>query len=236
MTRLFVMSALALGLLAAACSAKQPVDEGTGDGSGGSEADSGGSGPGAKGGSGGSRSGGTGGTKPDGSGGTASGGTVGNGGNGGSDTGTGGSSSGGTSAGGSGGTTADSGTEPADGPAQDGPAADAGTGTDGFYNPGGDPWPGGTRPYIHLCKPEWNQTQCCEFLCTCVNHLCTDSPKDQSYIPNCMSMCSKLGFPRARCQVFHCFESQSPTAVKDHESHCGHATGRVGGGSCTGVP
>ena len=27
-----------------------------------------------------------------------------------------------------------------------------------------------------------------------------------------------------------------PTAVADHESHCGHATGRVGGGSCTGVP
>jgi hypothetical protein len=38
---------------------------------------------------------------------------------------------------------------------------------------------------------------------------------------------------RARCQVFHCYESKNPGATKDHVSHCGHASGRVGGGSCT---
>jgi len=68
-----------------------------------------------------------------------------------------------------------------------------------------------------------------------VNHLCTDSPQDKTFIPNCMTMCGKLAPARARCQVFHCFESKSPTAVADHASHCGHATGRVGGGSCAGV-
>jgi hypothetical protein len=118
----------------------------------------------------------------------------------------------------------------------DGSIVDVAASDDGGYDPGGDPWPAGGRPYIHLCKKEWDQTQCCQFLCDCVNHNCTDSPADKSFIPNCMTMCTKLNFARARCQVFHCFESKSPTAVKDHASHCGHATGRVGGGSCTGVP
>ena len=69
-----------------------------------------------------------------------------------------------------------------------------------------------------------------------MNHLCTDSPQDQPFIPKSLAMCMKLNPARARCQVYHCFESKSPTAVNDHASHCGHATGRVGGGSCTGVP
>jgi hypothetical protein len=159
-------------------------------------------------------------------------------------TGTGGStggSGGTTTTGGVGGSittggTADSGRMP-DAPMSmlDGSVGDASS-DDGGYNPGGDPWPAGGRPYIHLCKPEWSQTQCCQFLCDCVDHLCTDSPQDAKFIPNCMTMCSKLSPARARCQVYHCFESKSPTAVADHASHCGHATGRVGGGSCTGVP
>jgi hypothetical protein len=56
---------------------------------------------------------------------------------------------------------------------------------------------------------------------------------DQPRIAGCMSMCGKLSLERARCQVFHCFESENPGAVKDSNSHCGHASGRVGGGSCT---
>jgi hypothetical protein len=227
MIRLLVTSVLALGLVALGCNKSSDVGaDNTGEG--GMESDSGGSGPAAKGGSGGTHNG-SGGSASGGSasGGSASGGSSDSGGT----PGSGGSSDSGGSGGGTG-----SGGSATDGPSagDDAGPADASPG-DG-YNPGGDPWPGGGRPYIHLCKPEWNQTQCCQFLCDCVNNLCTDSPKDKTYIPNCMTMCGKLGFPRARCQVFHCFESKSPTAVADHESHCGHATGRVGGGSCTGVP
>jgi hypothetical protein len=106
------------------------------------------------------------------------------------------------------------------------PGSDAG----GF---GGDILPG--KPYIHLCKKEWTQAQCCEFLCSCLNANCMNSAPDKPRIPMCMSMCMKLTDARARCQVYHCFESQSPTAVMDHDSHCGHASGRVGGGSCAAV-
>jgi hypothetical protein len=98
---------------------------------------------------------------------------------------------------------------------------------------GGDILPG--KPYIHLCKKEWTQAQCCEFLCSCLNANCMTSAPDKPRIPMCMSMCMKLTDARARCQVYHCFESQSPTAVADHDSHCGHASGRVGGGSCAAV-
>jgi hypothetical protein len=128
------------------------------------------------------------------------------------------------STGGSGGST--------DGPtASDGPAADSGGGGDG-----GDLFSAGEmvtgRPWIRLCPKAWDQTRCCMYLCQCLGQLCADSPMDASRIPMCMSMCSKLTDFRARCQVFHCFESKNPGATKDHVSHCGHASGRVGGGSC----
>jgi hypothetical protein len=71
------------------------------------------------------------------------------------------------------------------------------------------------------------------FLCSCLATNCADSPLDKPRIAGCMDMCGKLTDARARCQVYHCYESLSPTAVKDHASHCGHASGRVGGGSCT---
>jgi len=90
-----------------------------------------------------------------------------------------------------------------------------------------------TKPWIHLCPKAWTQTQCCELLCQCLDAYCQSSPLDKPRIAGCMPMCMKLTDPRARCQVYHCFESQSPTATKDHDSHCGHASGRVGGGSCT---
>jgi hypothetical protein len=90
-----------------------------------------------------------------------------------------------------------------------------------------------TKPWIHLCPKAWTQAQCCELLCQCLDAYCQSSPLDQPRIAGCMPMCMKLTDFRARCQVYHCFESQSPTATKDHDSHCGHASGRVGGGSCT---
>jgi hypothetical protein len=90
-----------------------------------------------------------------------------------------------------------------------------------------------TKPWIHLCPKSWTQTQCCELLCQCLDVYCQSSPLDKPRIAGCMPMCMKLTDYRARCQVYHCFESQSPTAVKDHDSHCGHASGRVGGGGCT---
>jgi hypothetical protein len=62
---------------------------------------------------------------------------------------------------------------------------------------------------------------------------CSDSPDDAERIPDCMPMCMGLSDFRARCQVYHCFESKNPSFTQDHESHCGHASGRVGGGSCT---
>jgi hypothetical protein len=102
---------------------------------------------------------------------------------------------------------------------------------DSGWVPGGDPAPDG-KPGIHLCPTSWNQQQCCDFLCSCMQHLCTDSPMDAPRIPMCMSMCLGLTDMRARCQVYHCFESVSPSGVKDHLSHCGHASGRVGGGAC----
>jgi hypothetical protein len=89
------------------------------------------------------------------------------------------------------------------------------------------------KPWIHLCPKAWTQAQCCELLCQCLDAYCQSSPLDKPRIAGCMPMCMKLTDFRARCQVYHCFESQSPTATKDHDSHCGHASGRVGGGSCT---
>ena len=74
--------------------------------------------------------------------------------------------------------------------------------------------------------------QCCELLCRCLPSRCSDVPQDQARIAGCMAMCLGLSDFRARCQVYHCFESKNPGATRDHGSHCGHASGRVGGGSC----
>jgi hypothetical protein len=117
-------------------------------------------------------------------------------------------------------------------PPPDGPstAADAASVGDGGWNPGG--FVPQEKPTVHLCPKEWTQTQCCAFLCECLNHVCEDSPLDKPRIPSCMSMCMGLTDARARCQVYHCFESVSPSGMPDHASHCGHATGRVGGGGC----
>jgi hypothetical protein len=56
-------------------------------------------------------------------------------------------------------------------------------GTDAMSTPmgdagafGGDILPG--KPYIHLCKKEWTQAQCCEFLCSCLNANCMNSAPD----------------------------------------------------------
>jgi hypothetical protein len=208
MNRLLVTSALVAGMIVLGC---------------GSTARNPGSGSGGEGGEGGEATGGTGtGGKASNTGGSATGGSSSTGGV----TGTGGSSTGGAT--GTGGSAADA-------ASPDAPGADAmsmmiGDGG-GVSSLGGEPYPG--KPWIHLCPKAWNQTQCCELLCQCLGVLCSDSPLDQPRIAGCMSMCSKLTDARARCQVYHCFESENPGAVKDSNSHCGHASGRVGGGSCT---
>jgi hypothetical protein len=209
MTRALVLSTVALGLITVACNndsggpGARPVP-GTGGGT--SAGGSGGS-TGGSGGSGGS--GGAGG----------SGGVSGSGGSGGSTVPD-------AAPGGSGGT--------GGGSAKDGPAADAPKGSDGGggsdADPGGNPYPG--KAAVRICPKDWNQMQCCAFLCACVTNLCSDSVMDKGRIPGCMSMCMGLSDMRARCQVYHCYESKSPSGIKDHDSHCGHATGRVGGGGC----
>ena len=109
--------------------------------------------------------------------------------------------------------------------------ADAGSSGDGGWDPGVPAYPG--KPGIYLCPADWNQQKCCELLCSCLQHICTDSPMDKGRIPMCMSTCMNVNEARSRCLVYHCFESASPSGMKDHVSHCGHASGRVGGGSCT---
>jgi hypothetical protein len=221
MIRVLATSTLALGLLVLGCggSDKKPTGPTDTGGAAGSDEGSGG----ATAGTGGTKTGGTGGsTTP-----TGTGGMVSTGGTGGGETG----GSGGADTGGS----AGSGSDPADASTSTdaippGPDAMSMMG-DGGSALGGEVFPG--KPWIHLCPKAWNQTQCCELLCQCLDAYCTSSPLDKPRIPNCMNMCKGLSDMRARCQVYHCFESQSPTAVKDHDSHCGHASGRVGGGSCT---
>jgi hypothetical protein len=51
-------------------------------------------------------------------------------------------------------------------------------------------------------------------------------------IDNCMTNCPKLTDMLLRCHVYHCYESLNPNVPQDHDSHCGHASGRVGGGGC----
>jgi hypothetical protein len=154
----------------------------------------------------------------------ATGGTAGSGGSGGSvspDASPGGMGGGGSGGGGSGGGTPDA-PMAADSSPSDGGSSDA--------DPGGVPYP--TKPEVRICPKDWNQTQCCAFLCSCLTNLCSDSPMDKARIPGCMSMCMGLSDARARCQVYHCYESKSRSGIGDHASHCGHASGRVGGGGC----
>lgn len=152
---------------------------------------------------------------------------------------TGSAGSGGTSAtGGSGGATS---TPPDASSAADVPIASdasiapsdgAAGGTDPILSEG-VPVPGRPdKPYMRLCDKAWTQMQCCAFLCKCMNTYCTDSPMDKPRIGACMDTCMKVNDMRSRCLVYHCFESKSPTAPQDHPSHCGHASGRVGGGAC----
>jgi hypothetical protein len=124
----------------------------------------------------------------------------------------------------------------ADASAPDAASADASTpaGDGGGLVNGWDP---GVPAYagkagIYLCPKAYNQQQCCQLLCACNEHVCGDSPMDKPRLGGCMAMCMNLSDARARCQVYHCFESSSPSGVKDHASHCGHASGRVGGGGC----
>jgi hypothetical protein len=108
--------------------------------------------------------------------------------------------------------------------------ADAGPTTDATY-PDSDFLPG--RPDIRLCKKEWTMEQCCAFLCGCLNTICADSAKAKPGLASCMTWCPKISSSAARCHVYHCYVSISPTGgIKDHDSHCGHAANQVAGGGC----
>ena len=185
-------------------------------GSGGSSSGTGGSG-GSTGGNGGSTGGSSG-----------SGGTGGSGGSTGGSGGSGGSTGGIGGSGGGGGSSTDAKV-----------TVDAPTGPDGAAGEAGGSSvltrgePVASKPWIRLCPKAWDKTQCCTMLCDCLPELCSDSPGDKARFGNCMSMCMGLSVARAQCQVYHCYESKNPGATKDHVSHCGHASGRVGGGSCT---
>jgi hypothetical protein len=75
--------------------------------------------------------------------------------------------------------------------------------------------------------------QCCAFLCSCLNTICADSAKAKPGLASCMSWCPKISNMAARCHVYHCYISISPTGgIKDHDSHCGHAANQVQGGGC----
>ena len=157
-----------------------------------------------------------------------------------------GGATGGTTGGGTGGkvSTPDAG-ETADGPATGGaggtggpaPGPDAmadSRGTDGAST---DAYPDSAflpgRPDIRLCKKEWTMEQCCAFLCSCLNTICADSAKAKPGLGTCMSWCPKLSSMAARCHVYHCYVSISPTGgINDHDSHCGHAANQVAGGGC----
>jgi len=92
------------------------------------------------------------------------------------------------------------------------------------------------RPDIRLCKKEWSMEQCCAFLCSCLDTICADSAKAKPGLADCMTWCPKISNMAARCHVYHCYISISPTGgIKDHDSHCGHAANQVAGGSCPTV-
>jgi hypothetical protein len=113
------------------------------------------------------------------------------------------------------------------------PGADAGRAGDAVV-PESDFLPG--RPDIRLCKKEWSNEQCCAFLCSCLGSICADSAKARPGLAGCMSWCPRLSSMAARCHVYHCYISVSPTGgIKDHDSHCGHAANEVQGGDCPTV-
>jgi hypothetical protein len=111
--------------------------------------------------------------------------------------------------------------------ASDGPAVGAGD----AFGAEGDHLPG--REDLKICRKEWSAAKCCEFLCSCLTNICSDSAKGKPGLATCMSWCPKLGDMARRCHVYHCFVSISPTGgLKDHDSHCGHAADQVQGGGC----
>jgi hypothetical protein len=172
-------------------------------------------GSGGRGGSGGASANGSGGASASGG---AGGGSAGSGGastsgTGGSEGGAGGSSagSGGTGGSGAGGSSADAATPDAPG-TKDSAGAETGSAVDGrpgILSEGAD-YPG--RPEVRLCNKEWTHEQCCNFLCRCLNDICSDAPKAKKGIPTCGTWCPKLSNMAMRCHVYHCFESVSMAA------------------------
>jgi hypothetical protein len=183
---------------------------------------------------------GSGGASASGGAGSGSGGTLGSGGansGGSSSPGTGGSDAaggaGGSGVGGSGAASGGAGGGSVDAPvAKDTPSAsDSAGGAGDAFGAEGDHLP--DRPDLKICRKEWTPAQCCEFLCSCLTNICSDSAKGKPGLATCMSWCPKLGDMARRCHVYHCFVSISPTGgLKDHDSHCGHAADQVAGGGC----
>jgi hypothetical protein len=110
------------------------------------------------------------------------------------------------------------------------PGSDGSAGGATGPGPGVVPLPGKSGDYI--CPLTATHQQCCEMLCECVNRICTDSPKAKPGLASCMSTCMGLSDMLSRCHVYHCYESVSPSGMKDHDSHCGHAANQVNGGGC----
>jgi hypothetical protein len=222
MNRALITSLVAFTLVLA-CKASEQTPDGTGGSPG-----AGGAATGGRSGSGGNVSGTGGAGTSAGSGGSSA--TGGSTGTGGSVVGTGGSGGGtadASSTGGSMGTDAPTSTSDA----SDAPAASDAPKSDrpAILSEGAD-YPG--RPEVRICPKDWTHEQCCEFLCRCLNDLCTDSPKGKPGIATCKTWCPKLSNMAMRCHVYHCFESVSTGGRKDHDSHCGHAADQVGGGMC----
>jgi hypothetical protein len=98
----------------------------------------------------------------------------------------------------------------------------------------GDRFPG--KPVVRLCKKEWSRERCCAFLCQGLREVCADSPRSQPGIESCPTWCPTLSDKDVRCHVFHCYVSISPTGgIKDHDSHCRHASHQLPGGGCPPV-
>jgi hypothetical protein len=209
MIRLLAASSLALLLVMTGCTSADPApnDHGTGgtSGSGGAHNSSGGAGGSGTGG------GGTGGAAD-------TGGGVGTGGDAGSSGGSDDASS-----------TDDAGEGEMDA-SMSGDASPSDAGAKGDADLGGATLAG--KPWIRICEKSWSHEQCCDFLCASLVRNCSDSPLDQAGIAACPTKCPSLTDMLLRCHVYHAWESLNPNVTKDHVSHCGHASGRVGGGGC----
>jgi hypothetical protein len=95
----------------------------------------------------------------------------------------------------------------------------------------GDVFPG--KPVVRLCKKGWTHEQCCAFLERCLTTTCSDSPRSAPGTASVRSWCPTLSDKDVRCHVFHCYVSISPTGgIKDHDSHCRHASHQLKGGAC----